>query len=134
MIVPNTKRYTRRGKVRDHIQVESEVLTDAHKSYLGLAPDLVHNFVDHAEKYAEGHVHTNGLENFWSLLERCIHGTYIAVEPFHLLRYLDEQSFRYNNRKDSDAERFGAALAGTDGRLLTYKTLIGESEQAGYSA
>lgn len=103
------------------------MLTDAHAAYLGLSPDFVHEFVDHAECYAKGHVHTNGLENFWSLLKRCIHGTYVAIEPFHLYRYLDEQSFRYNCRKRTDAERFGIAVAGTPGKKLTYRELIGDA-------
>lgn len=96
-------------------------------SYTGLAPEFVHDFVDHAECYAKGHVHTNGLENFWSLLKRCIHGTYVAIEPFHLFRYLDEQSFRHNARKATDAERFHKAVGGTDNKRMTYNSLIGEN-------
>lgn len=126
-VVSDTKRKTLQPKVREHVSAGSNVLTDAHAAYLGLSPDFVHEFVDHAECYAKGHVHTNGLENFWSLLKRCIHGTYVAIEPFHLYRYLDEQSFRYNCRKRTDAERFGIAVAGTPGKKLTYRELIGDA-------
>jgi len=79
----------------------------------------------------DGRVHTNGLENFWSLLKRGIGGTYVSVEPFHLFRYLDEQTFRYNTRKDmNDGDRFGMALSYVAGRRLTYKHLTGKDESA----
>lgn len=81
--------------------------------------------IDHAEKYVEGEVHTNGLENFWSLLKRAIKGTYVSVEPFHLFRYLDEQAFRFNERGLNDAGRFFLSLAGIVNRRLTYKALTG---------
>ena len=77
-------------------------------------------------KYAEGRVHVNGIENFWSLLKRGIKGTYVSVEPFHLFRYLDEQAFRFNERKASDGERFVEALSGATGRRVTYKSLTGK--------
>src|SRR5437016_3572042 len=88
-----------------------------------------HKVIDHAECYAKGRVHTNGLENFWSLLKRGLGGTYVSVEPFHLYRYLDEQVFRYNNRRDanrkpvSDLERFNLALGNIVGKRLTYAEL-----------
>lgn len=85
----------------------------------------VHHVIDHAEAYADGQVHTNGLENFWSLLKRAIKGTYVSVEPFHLFRYLDEQAFRFNERGGSDASRFALALKGIMGKRLTYAALIG---------
>jgi len=88
----------------------------------------VHQVIDHAESYAEGKVHANGLENFWSLLKRSIKGTYVAVEPFHLFRYLDEQSFRFNNRKLTDGMRFLRAAVGVIGKRVTYKELIGGEE------
>jgi hypothetical protein len=74
----------------------------------------------------DGRVHTNGLENFWSLLKRGISGTYFSVEPFHLFRYLDEQAFRLNNRKATDADRFNMALKGIMGKRVTYKDLTGK--------
>ena len=84
--------------------------------------------MDHAVAYVEGSIHTNGLENYWSLLKRTLNGTYVAVEPFHLHRYLDEQSFRYNERKGTDAERFALCLEGVSGRRLTYRRLTGKIE------
>jgi hypothetical protein len=68
----------------------------------------------------EGNVHTNRIESFWSLLKRTINGTYVSVEPLHLFRYLDEQSFRYNERKLTDAERFAKVLGSISGKRLTY--------------
>jgi transposase-like protein len=85
-----------------------------------------HKVIDHAEKYVDGQVHTNGLENFWSLLKRALKGTYVSVEPFHLFRYLDEQVYRFNNRKGDDAGRFVAACAAVFGKRLTYKALTGK--------
>lgn len=83
--------------------------------------------VDHAVEYVNGRVHTNGLENFWSLLKRGINGTYVSVEPFHLFRYLDEQAFRYNNRKEmNDSDRFSAVLSQVAGKLLTYAEVTGK--------
>jgi ISXO2 transposase-like protein len=106
----------------------SEIHTDALKSYDGLEDEYTHNVIDHAECYVKGHVHTNGLENFWSLLKRTIKGTYVSVEPFHLFRYLDEQAFRFNERKDEDGDRgrFFKAIAGIFGKRLRYASLIGQ--------
>ena len=93
----------------------------------GFASDYQHQVIDHATKYVDGRIHTNGLENFWSLLKRGIAGTYISVEPFHLFRYLDEQSFRYNSRKElDDAGRFNLAMTGIVGKRLTYAGLTGK--------
>lgn len=112
--------------VREHVEAGTTVNTDAHFSYQGLASDYIHNVIDHAEKYVDGQVHTNGCENYWSLLKRALRGTYVSVEPFHLFRYLDEQAFRFNNRKDmKDADRFSMAIYGIVGRRLTYQELIG---------
>jgi hypothetical protein len=88
----------------------------------------VHNVIDHAETYVKGKIHTNGIENFWSLLKRGLKGTYISVEPFHLFRYLDEQAFRYNNRQTDDGSRFTRTLSQVVGRRVTYKQLIGKDE------
>ena len=90
-----------------------------------LERDYDRRVIDHAISYAQGHVHTNGLENFWSLLKRALHGTYVNVEPFHLFRYLDEQAFRFNERKENDAGRFVKALRGVVGKGLRYAKLIG---------
>jgi transposase-like protein len=112
--------------VRANVEEGSTVNTDALHSYHGLMADYVHNVIDHAEAYVADEVHTNTVENFWSCLKRGLHGTYISVEPFHLFRYLDEQAFRWNNRRGfDDAARFDLVLSGIVGRRLTYKDLIG---------
>jgi hypothetical protein len=106
------------------------VFTDAWVAYTDLDRDYVHGFIDHAEAYVSGQIHTNGIENFWSLLKRGLKGTYISVEPFHLFRYLDEQAFRYNNRKTNDAGRFIDVMNGVAGKRVTYQKLIGKEEVA----
>ena len=111
--------------VRERVEAGSVLHTDAHFSYQGLQREYGHNVIDHAEKYVEGTVHTNGVENFWSLLKRAIRGTYVSIESFHLFRYLDEDTFRFNNRDGSDAMRFFSALQGIIGKRLTYVSLIG---------
>lgn len=107
-----------------HVETGAAVYTDALRSYNRLDADFIHGVIDHAESYVDGQIHTNGLENFWSLLKRALKGTYVAVEPFHLFRYLDEQVFRFNNRKVTDALRFALALKGIVGKRLTYTELI----------
>jgi hypothetical protein len=97
-------------------------------SYDGLRARYQHEVIDHAFGYVRGRVHTNGLENFWSLFKRGIKGTYVSVEPFHLNRYLDEQVFRYNNRKQplGDCARFEQVASHVIGRRLTYAELTGK--------
>jgi transposase-like protein len=124
-VVPNRKKKALQSEVRKHAQAGSALYTDALKSYNGLT-EYEHQVIDHAVEYVNGRIHTNGLENFWSLLKRRINGTYVSVEPFHLFRYLDEQSFRYNNRKGmNDQARFEKVMANVSGRQLTYKELTG---------
>jgi transposase-like protein len=114
--------------VRENVEAGSNLYTDALKSYDGLS-EFTHQVVDHAVEYVNGQIHTNGCENFWSLLKRGLKGTYVSVEPFHLHRYIDEQAFRYNNRKDmNDAERFDLAISQIVGKRLTYKELTGHSD------
>src|SRR5207237_2528273 len=120
-------RHDLEGQVREHVEKGSEVITDQFRSYDKLHDEYVHQVINHAECYAKGHVHVNGLENFWALLKRGIKGTYVSVEPFHLFRYLDEQSFRFNERKDNDAGRFVKVVAGILGKGLRYAKLIGKS-------
>jgi transposase-like protein len=116
------------AEVRANVEAGANVYTDALRSYEGLDADYVHEVIDHAEAYVRGNVHTNGLENFWSLLKRGIRGTYVSVEAFHLFRYLDEQAFRFNTRKDmDDSERFVAVMRQIVGRRLTYKALTGKT-------
>ena len=95
--------------------------------YYGLDKEYLHQFVNHSNEYVRGRVHTNGIENFWSLLKRSIKGTYVSVEPFHLFRYLDEQSFRFNKRKGKDADRFVEVAGMVTGRRLTYAELTGKN-------
>jgi transposase-like protein len=115
--------------VRRHVNVGANVYTDALRSSLGLRESgYVHKVIDHAEAYVDGQVHTNGLENFWALLKRALRGTYVSVEPYHLFRYLDEQSFRFDERKGTDATRFVLAVASIFGRRLTYQELTGYAE------
>jgi transposase-like protein len=125
-VVPNRRKGTLQAEVRKHVEAGAALYTDALLSYEGLAGDYAHQVVDHAVQYVDGRVHTNGLENFWSLLKRGISGTYVSVEPFHLFRYLDEQAFRFNNRKATDADRFNMALRGIIGKRITYKDLTGK--------
>jgi len=123
--VANARRNTVQAEVRQNVEAGSQVFTDALPSYNGLSQDYVHQAIDHAKEYVRGNVHTNGLENFWSLLKRCIRGTYISVEPFHLFRYLDEQAFRFNERENTDSGRFLKGIIGIIGRRLQYAKLIG---------
>lgn len=115
---------TLQREVRATVAPGSRLNTDGHPGYKGLAADYAHETVDHAVEYVRDTVHTNGIENFWSLLKRGLKGTYVSVEPFHLGRYVSEQVFRFNERKDNDRGRFHKALAGIVGRRLTYKELI----------
>src|SRR6266478_1506783 len=118
-VVPNTRRPELCSNVREHVTEGSTVCTDALMSYDDLERDYDRRVIDHAISYAQGNVHTNCLENFWSLLKRSLKGTYVNVEPFHLFRYLDEQAFRFNERKSTDSERFLAAVPSIVGRRLT---------------
>ncbi|MGB8889011.1 MAG: IS1595 family transposase [Candidatus Korobacteraceae bacterium] len=131
MVVADRRRPALHASVKEHVEVGSALYSDALASYDGLAAEYAHKVVDHAEKYVDGLVHTNGLENFWSLLKRGISGTYVSVEPFHLFRYLDEQAFRYNNRATkkrmvTDADRFSAAVSKIVGKRLTFAQLTGK--------
>ena len=125
-VVPKAKKGTVQREIRENVALGSEVFTDSLASYDGLNPDYVHEAISHAEAYVRGRVHTNGLENFWSLLKRMIRGTYISIAPFHLQKYLDEESFRFNERLQNDGGRFLHVLAGIVGRRLTWKKLTGK--------
>ncbi|MGD0417649.1 MAG: IS1595 family transposase [Terriglobales bacterium] len=132
-VVPNRKKHELQSQVRKHVEAGAALYSDALLSYEGLATDYAHKVVDHAVQYVDGRVHTNGLENFWSLLKRGIAGTYVSVEPFHLFRYLDEQTFRYNNRRDmNDGQRFKLAMTQIGGKRLTYSELTGKDESPRY--
>ncbi len=126
MVVGGTRRGHLAPNVVDHVEFGSQLYTDAHTAYVGLDHSYVHNVINHAHQYVNGHIHTNGIENFWSLLKRSLKGTYVSVEPFHLFRYLDEQAFRFNKRKGTDADRFTALVSLITGKRLEYKQLIGK--------
>jgi transposase-like protein len=126
-VVPNRKKKALQAEVREHVLAGSALFTDALKSYEGL-DEFQHEVVDHAVEYVRGEVHTNGLENFWSLLKRGLSGTYVSVEPFHLFRYLDEQAFRYSHRKGLNAgQRFDLAVRQIVGKRLTFDQLTGKT-------
>jgi transposase-like protein len=130
-VLPNMKRETLQNAILDNVTPFAKVYTDEAVQYDGLSENYIHDVVNHSQEYVRGQVHTNGIENFWSLLKRGLKGTYIAVEPFHLDRYLDEQMFRYNNRatKDNpltDADRFALALSQVANKRLTYAELTGK--------
>lgn len=129
-VVPNRKKSALQAEVRKHVEAGSALYTDALLSYQGLEADYAHQVIDHAVAYVDGSVHTNTLENFWALLKRSISGTYVSVEPFHLFRYLDEQSFRYNYRKEmDDFDRFKLAVSQIVGKRLTWNEATGKNHE-----
>lgn len=131
-VVPNRRKKALQAKVRQHVSAGSAIFTDALQSYEGLDREYAHQVIDHAVAYVDGKIHTNGMENFWSLLKRGIKGTYVSVEPFHLFRYLDEQSFRFNYRatKDcqmNDGDRFDRVVRQIVGKRVTWNQLTGKT-------
>jgi transposase-like protein len=131
IVIPNRKKSALQAEVRKHVEAGAALYTDALLSYEGLEGDYAHMVVDHAVQYVDGRVHTNGLENFWCLFKRGVNGTYVSVEPFHLFRYLDEQSYRYNNRATpdnpmNDFDRFKLAMSQVVGKRLTWDQLTGK--------
>jgi transposase-like protein len=135
-VVPNVKRETLQNEILEQIEKGSEVYTDSASAYDNLAvQEYVHETVNHVEEYVRGQVHTQGIENFWSLLKRGLRGTYVAVEPFHLDRYVDEQVFRYNNRATrdnplNDSDRFAIVVRQIVGKRITYKELTGKTGES----
>jgi hypothetical protein len=134
-VIESRDRKTLHAMVLDNVEYGSHLSTDNCQGYWGLSREYAHQIVDHAETYVNGKVHTNGLENFWSLLKRGLKGTYVSVEPFHLYRYLDEQVFRYNNRATkkrfvSDFDRFSMVTDNLLGKRITYRQLIGRARQS----
>jgi transposase-like protein len=125
-VVPSRRKQTVQDEVRASVAPGSHVYTDAFRSYEGLAGDYIHEIIDHAEGYVRDRVHTNGLENFWSLFKRMIFGTHHSVDPEHLDRYLDEATYRFNTRETSDTTRFVSATARVIGKRITYRQLIGK--------
>jgi len=131
-VIPNVKRETLQNEILKQVQGAGTVYSDQHYGYDNLKfQQFVHETVNHMQEYVRGEVHTQGIENFWSLFKRTLSGTYVAVEPFHLERYADEQAFRYNNRSTKenpldDHDRFLAALSQVSGKRLTYAELTGK--------
>ena len=123
--IPDVKRETLHAHVRENVEAGSKLYTDAWTGYRGLAGEYDHEIIDHVISYVAGAVYTNGIENFWSLLKRTIKGTYVSVEPFHLGRYLDEQSWRFNERELNDGQRFRKMVSSVTGRRITYAELTG---------
>lgn len=126
-VVKTRRKKDVQAEVRKHVEPGSSLYTDALKSYVGLK-EFEHEFIDHAVEYVRGEVHTNGMENFWSLFKRALKGTYVSVEPFHLQAYADEQAFRFNNRVGDDVDRFRAMASNMVGKRLTYAELTGKAE------
>src|SRR5258708_17268162 len=139
-VIPTRRKHIVQGEIRKHVKAHSASYSDALLSYQGLAhQDFSHQVIDHAERYVDGQIHTNGLENFWSLLKRQLKGTYISVEPFHLYRYVDEQVFRFNNRATkenhvSDLARFFRVMSHIVNRRITYEELTGKGTDAVHQA
>jgi len=130
--VPSRRKNALQTKIKEHVKDETPVYSDALMSYVGLNARFKHEVIDHAHKYVEGRVHTNSLENFWSLFKRGIKGTYVSIEPFHMQRYLDEQVFRFNNRAvlplrpRNDGDRFSTMLRQVAGKRISYAELTGK--------
>jgi len=132
-VLPDVRRETLQNAILENVAPSAKLYTDLAVAYDGLSREFIHEVVDHSREYVRGEVSTQGLENFWSLLKRGVRGTYIAIEPFHFHRYLDEQIFRFNNRatKDNpltDSDRFALAVTQIVGKRLTYSQLTGKEE------
>jgi transposase-like protein len=131
-VIPDRKKTTMQAEVAGVVETGTQIYSDEFGDQWRMEDRFTHSVVDHLTTYVDGQVHTNGLENFWSLLKRGIGGTYVAVEPFHLFRYVDEQAFRFNNRKHvdgevvTDSERFGRLCDQIVGKRLKYQELIGK--------
>jgi transposase-like protein len=131
-VIPNRRKPALHAAIAENVATGTQLYTDEHNGYMDISPDYMHNIVNHLENYVDGRVHTNGMENFWSLLKRGLNGTYVAVEPFHLFRYVDEQVFRYNHRKGADgskmtdSDRFQLALSQVAGKRLTFAEVTGK--------
>ncbi len=122
-VIERIDRETLHNEVKANVEKDSNLFTDEWRSYRGLDEQYIHAVINHSIEYVRGNVHTNGIENFWALLKRTIKGTYVSVEPFHLSRYLAEQTFRFNERKGKDKDRFIKTLENVSGKRLTYDEL-----------
>jgi transposase-like protein len=125
-VIEHADKPTLFNSLKEHVQEGSTLFTDEWSGYGNAKQAFAHKVINHSEAYVNGNVHTNNIENYWSLLKRTIKGTYVSVEPFHLFRYLDEQAFRFNLRKATDQSRFINAVHTVGGRRVTYLQLIGQ--------
>lgn len=130
-VVPNDKAKTLLPRIHEHVDPDANIYTDAHRAYWDLQFTHNHAYVNHLERYVDGVVHTNHVENFWSVLKRTLAGTYINVRPWHLARYVEAQVFRFNSRQETDGERFPKVVQGVEGRRLTYRELTGQRQRGG---
>ena len=124
-VVPNQKRATLQHEIKKNVKKGTVVYTDALASYEGLDTLYIHEMIDHVVEYVRGEVHTNGMENFWSLLKRMLGGTYVSVAPKHLTRYCAKEAFRFNKRKGTDSKRFRQVMENVTGKRLQYRELTG---------
>src|SRR2546423_2766909 len=127
-VIGDASQLTLHAEVRGNVEPGAELFTDGWKGYSGLHQYYINQVIDHSEKYVDGQIHTNSIENFWSLLKRGLKGTYVSVEPFHLFRYLDEQTFRFNERHGKDGDRFCKVTGQIVGKRLTYAELTGKTD------
>ena len=131
-VIANRKAESLRPVIMENVEPFTTLHSDEWLGYQSVREDYDHQVINHLEKYVDGNVHTNGIENFWSLFKRSLSGTYVAVEPFHLFRYADEQAFRFNHRKDengnklSDGDRFSIAPSHVAGKRLTFAEVTGK--------
>jgi transposase-like protein len=128
-VVKDNRKNTLLPRIEGHVKRGATVYTDSLMSYRGVQERYVHHVINHSIAYVRGRVHTNSIENFWSVLRRTLGGTYVAPRPKHLDRYLDEQVFRFNHREERDGERFPQAFRNADGNRLTYKALTAKEER-----
>jgi hypothetical protein len=129
-VISDRKADTMRAEIAANVEKGSTIYSDEFAQAWRMDDQFEHQIVNHLKTYVDGQVHTNGMENFWSLLKRGLHGTYVAVEPFHLFRYVDEQAFRFNNRTMNDLSRFVTGMKQIVGRRLTYAELTGKEQVA----
>lgn len=122
-VIRNASAKNVQALVRQHVEPGSALMTDSARAYLGLSADYIHQHVNHVDEYVRGNVHSNGIENFWSLLKRAVKGTYVSVDPMHLQAYVGEQVFRFNERTGTDLTRFRSVLGSVNGKRLTWKDL-----------
>lgn len=131
-VIEDRGRKIMQAVVRENVETGTDLHSDEWAGNWRMDDEYVHSVINHLEAYVDGNIHTNGMENFWSLLKRTLHGTYVSVEPFHLFRYVDEQAFRYNNRNMNDLERFVFGMRHIVGRRLTYAGLTGKDGQVAH--